>query len=148
MLLVALLAVCPLRAQHAVLGERVPEIRSDKWLGNIEPAAAPRTVIAFFTTANPASLKALTHLGDLLSRQPERMRVILVTRDDEASVAEAVNPYLSSRMTVAFDADHKIFKNFGVQYVPFCLLVDTRSHRLLWQGNPQQLTETILTTAQ
>lgn len=147
LLLAGMVAFGTLRAQNTVLGERVPEIRSEKWFNKVEPATAARTIITFFTASNPASIKALDRLSQLLDEPKQDLRVILVTRDSEEEVAAVIEPYLSPRMTVAFDTENKLFKNFGVQYVPFSLLVESRNHRLLWQGNPLQLTPSILSMA-
>lgn len=133
-------------AQNAALGERVPEIKSETWLGGIRPDEAPSTVILFFSASNPACVTSLERLHALAEKANGRLRVIVVTRDEEARVAPVATPYLSPRMTVAFDTDGKIYKNFGVNYIPFALLTDTRN-RVLWQGNSLHLNETILSTA-
>jgi len=133
-------------AQNAALGERVPEIKSETWLGGIRPAEAPMTVILFFSVSNPACVTSLERLHALAEKSNGRLRVIVVTRDDEARVAPVATPYLSARMAVAFDTDGKIYRNFGVNYVPFALLTDARN-RVLWQGNSLQLNDTILSTA-
>ncbi len=137
----------PLRAQNAALGQKVPVIQAEAWLDGVRPASAPLTVLTFFTVSNPACEQTLGHLHALTERADNRLRVIVVTRDDEAKIAPLMAPYLSPRMSVAFDAGGKIFKSFGVEYVPFGLLIDARN-RVLWQGNPLRLTEKIVSTAQ
>lgn len=134
-------------AQNAALGERVPEIKSESWFGGIRPTTAPLTVVSFFTASNPACVKSLEQLHALVEKSDGRLRVIFVTRDDESKVASVITPYLSHQMTVAFDTDGKIFKNFGVNYIPFSLLTDTRN-RVLWQGNSLQLTEKVISSVQ
>lgn len=136
----------PASAQNAALGDCVSEIKSETWLGGIRPAEAPTTAILFFSVSNPACVTSLERLHALAEKSDGRLRVIVVTRDDEARVAPVATPYLSARMAVAFDTDGKIYKNFGVNYVPFALLTDARN-RVLWQGNSLQLNETILSTA-
>ena len=140
-------ALLPLQAQNTVLGERVPEVRSEHWLNQVQPAAAPMTVILFFTAATPSGARALTHLHDLAEQLDGRLRVIAVTRDDAGQAASVAADLLSPRLTVAFDSEGRLFRNFGVNYVPFSLLVNERN-RLLWQGNPLQLTEKLISTAQ
>ncbi len=137
----------PLRAQNAALGQKVPEIRAEAWLDRVRPAPAPLTVLTFFTVSNPVCEQTLEHLHALTDKEDSRLRVIIITRDDEAKIAPIMAPYLSPRMVVAFDADGKIFKSLGVNYAPFSLLVDARN-RMLWQGNPLRLTEKIVSTAQ
>ncbi len=146
LLLAWTVSVFPLRAQNAALGQKVPEIRAEAWLDGVRPASAPLTVLTFFTVSNPVCEQTLEHLHALTEKADERLRVIIVTRDDEAKIASVMASFLSPRMTVAFDADGKIFKSFGVNYVPFSLLTDAKN-RLLWQGNPLRLTEKIVSTA-
>ena len=136
-----------LQAQNAALGERVSEVKTETWLGGVRPMTAPLTVIAFFAASNPACVKSLEQLYALTEKSGERLRVILVTRDDDAKISPVVTPYLSPRFTVAFDTDGKIFKNFGVNYVPFSLLTDARN-RVLGQGNSLHLTDKIVSSAQ
>ncbi len=140
-------SVFPLLAQNAALGQKVPEIRAEAWLDGVRPASAPLTVLTFFTVSNPVCEQTLEHLHALTEKADNRLRVIVVTRDDEAKTASVMAPYLSPRMTVAFDTEGKIFKSFGVDYVPFSLLTDAKN-RVLWQGNPLRLTEKIVSTAQ
>lgn len=133
-------------AQNVALGERVPEIKCETWLGGVRPAEAHATVILFFSASNPACVTSLERLHALSEESDGRLRVIVVTRDDEARVAPVATPCLSERTVVAFDADGKIYRNFGVDYVPFAVLTDARN-RVLWQGNSLRLNETVLSTA-
>lgn len=139
LLLAALCAFAPLRAQTTVLGDRIPDVRPENWFNNVRPASAPLTVIAFFSASNPACLQALDHLQSLLDDAGTRMRVILVSRDREEIVDRAVELYFSPRMTVALDTDGSLFRSFGIEYVPFCILIDARRY-VLWQGNTLHLT--------
>lgn len=147
LLLLWMLPASPVQAQKILLGERIPEVRNVTWLDELHPEPAPLTAVVFFTAANPSCLKALTHLRQLMERSGDRLRIIVVTRDEAGQAAETLGELLSSRLTVALDPEGKIFKSFGVNYVPFSLLTDARK-RVLWQGNSLQLTEQILATAQ
>ncbi len=146
LLVVWMISAFPLQAQNAALGQKVSEIRAEAWLDGVRPASAPLTVLTFFTVSNPVCEQTLEHLYALMEAD-DRLRVIVVTRDDESKIAPLMAPYHSPRMTVAFDADGKIFKSFGVNYVPFSLLTDAKN-RVLWQGNPLRMTEKIVSTAQ
>ena len=145
-LLIALLwmlSAGPLCAQKIVLGERIPEVRSVTWLDGLHPDPAPLTAVVFFTASNPSCLKALAHLRQLQEQADDRLRVLVVTRDAAEQARAATEGMRSPRLTVALDPEGKIFKSFGVSYVPFSLLTDAHK-RLLWQGNSLQLNGEIL----
>lgn len=114
--------------QEIALGERVPEFRIAAWLDDRQPEAAPLTYIEFFHSSSPAGVKSL-----------ERLRIVVVTREQHEKVARMLRPYLSERIGVALDAARG-FELFGVRYVPFGVLTDRRN-RALWMGNTLQFDE-------
>ena len=122
--------------QEIALGERVPEFRIAAWLDDRQPEAAPLTYIEFFHSSSPAGVKSLERLRDLSRREGERLRIVVVTREQ---VARMLRPYLSERIGVALDAARG-FELFGVRYVPFGVLTDRRN-RALWMGNTLQFDE-------
>jgi hypothetical protein len=72
-----------------------------------------------------------------------KLRVVVITQEKEDKIGPLLRPYLSPQISVAIDAGGKIFTAFGVQYVPFGVLVDSKN-RALWQGNSLQLTPEII----
>lgn len=132
-----------LRAQCIALGERAPEIKPTAWLGDKPPAEAPTTYVEFFSASNPAGIASLKHLQTLTSKFGTKLRVIVVSRDKEETLAPIVAPYLSPRFAVALDPQGRLFSAYGVSYIPFGVLLDARG-RALWQGNTRQLTEKII----
>ncbi len=130
-------------AQNIFLGERVPELRPAGWIDNRHPTPAAITYVEFFHSSNPACLTSLKRLRALAgnSSAPE-MRVIVVTREDTARIAPILRPYLSERVTATIHAERG-FAAFGVTYVPFGVLIDSR-HRALWMGNSLQFNKQIL----
>lgn len=125
--------------QEIALGERVPEFRIAAWLDDRQPEAAPLTYIEFFHSSSPAGVKSLERLRDLSRREGERLRIVVVTREQHEKVARMLRPYLSERIGVALDAARG-FELFGVRYVPFGVLTD-RHNRALWMGNTLQFDE-------
>ena len=47
-LLTTLGCIATTQAQRVVIGERVPELKADTWLGGVRPSAAPLTYFEFF----------------------------------------------------------------------------------------------------
>lgn len=105
------------------------------------PAAGGRTahLHRVFHSSSPAGVKSLERLRDLSRREGERLRIVVVTREQHEKVARMLRPYLSERIGVALDAARG-FELFGVRYVPFGVLTDRRN-RALWMGNTLQFDE-------
>lgn len=147
-LLILLLASCipfvSAEAQNIALGERVPELKVPAWLQGRKPAAgAGLTYVEFFDSSNEACIASLRQLRTLTDKLGAKLRVVVVTREKEDKIAPLLAPFLSPHISVAMDTGDRIFTAFGVQYVPFGVLVDARN-RALWMGNSLQLTpETI-----
>lgn len=145
--LLILLAVCGLgislaQAQNIILGEKVPDLKPAGWIDNRHPAPASITYVEFFHSSNPACLRSLKRLRDLATRSKPAMRVIVVTREDTARIAPLIRPYLGQRVSAAVHAERG-FAAFGVTYVPFGVLIDSRN-RALWMGNSLQINEQII----
>ena len=131
LLLALALPVAAAVAQNIALGERVPEVKVPAWLGGEKPAATPRlTYVEFFHSSITDKLGA-------------KLRVVVVTRENEEKISPLLSPFLSRHISVALDTGGRIFSAFNVQYVPFGVLVDSRN-RALWMGNSLQLTPEII----
>lgn len=129
-------------AQNIILGEKVPELKAAGWIDNRHPAPAALTYVEFFHSSNPACLNSIRRLREIASKPESRMRVIIVTCEDTARIAHILRPYLSDRVAATIHGKRG-FTAFGVSYLPFGVLVDTR-HRALWMGNSLQINEQII----
>lgn len=144
MLLLALAAShTPISAQNVALGERVPEVKVQSWMMDRTPAAAPMTYVEFFHSSSEASVKALKHLRQISDQMGDALTVVIITYGDDSKAAALLPPYLSKYMVAGIDTNGKLFKSFGVNYIPFGVLLDNKN-RALWSGNTLNLTtETI-----
>lgn len=129
-------------AQNIALGERVPELKTQDWLDDRQPATAPMTYIEFYHSTNPACKTSLERLKELTGKLGTKLRVIVVTKEDAAKIAPLLRPYLSERISVILNAE-KGFTAFGVTYLPFGVLVDSKN-RALWMGNSLQINEKLI----
>lgn len=80
-----------------------------------------------------------THSGTYLTN----LRIIIITQEDSEKIAPILTPYISERIGVALDHDKKVFGSFGVDFVPFSVLIDAKN-RVLWMGNPQSMTSSFI----
>lgn len=145
LLFAALLPFAAADAQNIALGERVPELKVPAWARRTETrshaAADLRRVLPVVDAGwHPRRLKQLRAMTDKLGT---KLRVVVITQEKEDKIGPLLRPYLSPQISVAIDAGGKIFTAFGVQYVPFGVLVDSKN-RALWQGNSLHLTPEII----
>lgn len=128
------------RAQNIALGERVPETKIDSWLDNHRPAAtAPLTYIEFYHSSNRTGTASLDRLKQTAEALNGRLRIVVLVGEREEKVAMVLRPYVSQYLYVGFDPSGHSFTNFGVNYLPFGVLIDAKN-RALWMGNSLQIT--------
>ena len=139
LLLLAVLGCCTAaQAQRVVIGERVPEIKADAWLGGVRPSPAPLTYIEFFYSPGRGAMESIGHLEELSNKLGSKLHIVVLTREPEQTVSHLLGGKVSRLMAVALNADRD-FGSFGVNYIPFGVLVDARN-RALWMGNTRTLT--------
>ena len=130
-------------AQNITPGERAPELKIQQWIDGKAPARAPRTYVEFFHSSCKASMEAVEQLGDLSRRMGDKLRIVIVVRDNDDKAAELLRPYLSDRLGAGIDPAGRLFTAYGVHYIPFGVLLGSRN-RVLWMGNSRQLTPEII----
>jgi thiol-disulfide isomerase/thioredoxin len=137
--LVALVASLAVRAQEIVIGERVPDLRPTEWLG-AQPSEDDRraTLLVFYHTESQPCVETLPHI-DSLARAMKNERVIVVAMEPKERIAPSLARYMSERFYVAIDLSERVFKSYGIRYVPFGVLVDPKG-RAQWIGNPKLAT--------
>ena len=137
--LIALVASLAVRAQEIVIGERVPDFRPTEWLG-AQPSEDDRraTLLVFYHTESQPCVETLPHI-DSLARAMKNERVIVVAMEPKERIAPSLARYMSERFYVAIDLSERVFKSYGIRYVPFGVLVDPKG-RAQWIGNPKLAT--------
>ena len=146
-IVVLLLAIAgftgPGSAQNIVPGERAPELKIQSWIDGRIPARAPRTYVEFFHSSCKASTEAVERLGELSRQTGDKLRIVIIVRDDDEKGAEFLRPLLSERIGAGIDPEGRLFTAYGVHYIPFGVLLGPRN-RVLWMGNSRQLTPAII----
>lgn len=132
-----------LRAQNIVIGERAPELKNVTWLSDRQPVAADFSYVVFFHSSNEGCMRTLPNLKELSSKLGTKLRIVVVTQEDSGKIGPILSPYLSQRFGVALDPSKRTFSGFGVDFVPFSVLIDSKN-RVVWMGNPMTVTSNFI----
>lgn len=124
-------------AQRIAYGERTPKIKLKKckWLDDAVPQDGDFLYIGFIYSRSDTCIE----LCERIKRQAEQMTqkpcVILVTCECEEEIEGHLREYLGPQTGIILDSSGRIFRDFGIRYVPFGVLTDAK-RRALWFGNP------------
>lgn len=136
-------------AENIVLGEKLPDMRISAWLMDLQPDDAPYTCILFHHSESPLCDKVIKRAKRLINKHKSEFRLIIVTKEEYAAAGVALTEHLADNTGVAFDERGRTFRAFGVKFIPFCIISDSKN-RALWCGNGaalgEQVVEKILTT--
>ncbi|MCD8184907.1 MAG: TlpA family protein disulfide reductase [Rikenellaceae bacterium] len=141
-----LLSAFSVQAQRLVIGEKAPEVRVAKWTSAAVPVMSGKPfLIDFFHSSNNQCVANLVKLNIFHGNYRGKVNVILISREEHDKVA----PFLEGKgygFFTGLDDGGKTFTNYGVRFVPFAALVDTKG-RLVWTGNVSALTNEIIDKA-
>ncbi len=130
-------------AQKVVPGGRAPELKIESWIDGRTPAPAALTYVEFFHSASKASQESIRQLQKLAESPERSLRIVVIVRGDDERAAALLRPSLSKQLGAGVDPDGKLFAAYGVSYIPFGVLLDSRN-RVLWMGNWRQLKPEII----
>lgn len=124
-------------AQRIAYGERTPRLnlKNCSWLDDKVPAPGEFVYIGFVYSRSNACLEFCERIKRRMARMEHPMQVILVTREPEDMIHKLVHECLGDNVGTIIDHDGHIFREFGVRYVPFAVLIDDK-RRAIWFGNP------------
>ena len=137
-LAVALCAVCEQAfAQRIAYGERTPKIdrKHSRWFDGRMPVPDQPLLIAFVYSHSNTCLEFCYGLKRRMQNAERPLQVILVTREPASMIDMRMKQCLDGNITVVSDVSGRIFRDFGVNYVPFAVVVDER-RKAVWFGNP------------
>lgn len=129
--------------QNLVVGARAPELKVAQYITakpNLERAKQGREAILvefFVSYGEPSHVRwnALNHLAVELAGE---VVVVMLSQEERAAI-EPLFAGTDYAFSVALDEAGKTFSAYGVQYVPYAVLLDTHQ-RVIWFGNPTELT--------
>jgi thiol-disulfide isomerase/thioredoxin len=125
-------------SDRSLLGQRAPDLKVDKWLGEKPALEGKCLLVAFWMPWSIPSRKAIPELNALQTKFAEKLVVVGVTSEPEEEVRALTEPKLE--FASALDAKGKLSAAAGVTSVPSVLLVDSKGI-VRYQGHPAALTE-------
>lgn len=130
-------------AQNLAIGERTPamHLKYRHWVNGHVPQECEYTYIGFVHSASIPCINEIEHVEKIIAGK-ENMRLLVLTQEPEERMSAWLGRLADGRSGVACDCEYS-FRSFGVNYAPFGVIIDSK-RRVLWFGNPKQLTEEYL----
>jgi len=122
-------------AQHLALGERIPKIKTQKWLDDIVPQQTEYTYIEFVRSTTAPCIASFLKIKEYVTDRDIPFGVVFVVCDEPSQTDPRLRECLGGNVGALIDDTGRIFKDFGVRYVPFGVVID-RKRRAVWFGNP------------
>lgn len=127
-------------AQNICLGERIPDIQVASTLGKpVENISTDYVCLVFFHSESAPCIEAVNSLVGQAGKYANALSVVLLTRELREQKEAVLKGYAKGNVSVAFDRDGRTFENFGIRYVPFCVIYDGKRRKAQWIGSIQQL---------
>lgn len=141
LIIIATLSLCAsLSAQNIRLGEKIPEISVESTLGDeLRMVTKEHTCIVFMHSQCEPCVTALPALHQAITPHGDKLAVVLLTsetKEMEERLASAFGSYVDA---LAFDRNNHTYRAFGINFVPFAVIYNTKSRRIEWFGSIQQL---------
>ncbi len=132
-------------AQNICLGERIPDIQLASSIGrSVDDISTDYVCLVFFHSESAPCIEAVDSFIGQAGRYADVMSVVLITGEPREQKEAALKGYAKGGVSVAFDRDGRTFENFGIRYVPFCVIFDTKRRKAQWIGSIPQLDQTKL----
>lgn len=130
-------------AQNLAIGERTPpmHLKFRHWVNGHTPPECGYTYIGFVHSASIPCIRGIEHVEKILAGK-DNVRLLVLTKEPEKRMSAWLERLAAGRSGVACDCEYS-FRSFGVNYAPFGVIIDAK-RRVLWFGNPKQLTEEYL----
>ena len=133
------------QAQQIRLGHRIPDINVVSELGTeIKLIEKEYVCLIFVHTDSMPCISAIEHYQAISQDLSTRMATVLITSEERDEDVDVVARYVNSHTSVAFDDEYRTFQAFGVDFVPFGVIYDTKRRRALWFGSMLQLQREML----
>lgn len=131
-------------AQRLMIGEKTPDIKVAEWLNGSPQTGKSIYLIEFAHTTSPPSMARLSKLNDIAKSKPN-INVILLFKESKDIVLGHLK-HVDYKFFIAIDNQGKTFSSYGVNFVPFSIIVNKKGHAI-WFGNSDQLNENIINKA-
>lgn len=128
-------------AQNMSIGTKVPTIAPAEWYGAPLSAQNEPMLVEFFHTSNRDAEARAAELARIAKKYDGKVKVVVVLSQPIEIVEEVIDT--TSGYFIAIDTGRKIHNAYGVKYVPYSVVVDSKG-RLAWLGNSKSLTDKLI----
>lgn len=126
------------QGQNVIIGEKIPTIKSGTWLMDAQPEQANFSCIIFYHSESKLCQESLKKMNALCKEYPGQFNLTIITKEEHDKAGVTLTSLISDYTGILFDESGAIFKNFGVKFLPFSVICNSKG-RVLWCGNPATL---------
>ena len=131
------------QSQNVIIGEIAPDLKIKQWLMDLQPEEADYTCILFYHSESPQCRKYVSHIKSITKQAEERINVIIITKEKYSDAGVTLTEHLGGNVCVAFDDAGRSFRNFGIKFIPFCVIYN-KKRIAQWCGHAGRFTQDIL----
>ena len=84
------------KAENIVIGDKLPEMRLQAWLMDMQPDQASYTCILFYHTESELCKRSLKQIKRLVKANAPHFNMIIITKEDYTSAGVALTEHLSA----------------------------------------------------
>ena len=137
--LAALVMTTATSAQNICLGERIPDMNISSSIGvPVEQITTDYVCLIFMHTGSAPCVEAVSSFVAAAGMYAALLSVVLLTNEQSDGSRDVLRPFVRDNVSVAFDRDGRTFENFGIRYVPFVVVYDTKRRKAQWCGTIRQ----------
>ena len=126
-------------AQSIIIGDKTPEMSVRKWLMDSQPSDAEYRCLLFYHSKSELCKQNLKIIKGLIGKYDGRINLSIITKEDYREAGVSLTEHLKEYIGVAFDDNGKTFRDFGVKFIPYCIICNKK--RIVWCGNAALLNE-------
>ena len=130
-------------AENIVIGDKIPDMRVQAWLMDLQPDHADYTCILFYHSESELCKQSLRRIKQLIKDNAPQFNLVIITKENYSKAGVALTEHLADNIGVAFDDRGRTFRYFGVKFIPFCVIGDSK-RRAVWCGNGASLNQEII----
>lgn len=131
-------------AQKMVIGSRIPDLKTVRWLTSAPKMDAPM-LIEFYNPDNVTSARFFPKLADIRRKYgngDSGLQVVVLTQVKGTALEKLTADY-GKTYCIGSDPDGKVYQAFNVRFLPYTILVNSKGE-LYWQGNLGNITDAVL----
>lgn len=130
-------------AENIIIGDKTPRLRLQAWLMDMQPEEADFTCILFHNSESALCRQSLNEIKQITNKFAPNLNLIIITKESYSEAGVALTSFISDRTSVGFDERGRTFRAFGVKFIPFCIIINSKN-RAVWCGNGASLSEAVI----